>query len=178
MLAAPAVIPTGIFLRTAIHASDPGLRASGLAALFAIGVPGFVTHWARSSVSLETVRMPMVYAAWFAPMALVNANWRRLGAAPQGLSLILAAGAFAALAMFPGFWQFRWMYRLLPYHQLAALLLGIGAVAGARLLRRPGFAWTAFAVVFSLRAFETSLWRALNSLVRRVGRERRSAVGI
>ena len=75
----------------------------------------------------------MVYVAWFAPLALANADWSQLRKSDATRLVVGAAGTFAVLSMFPAIWQFRCMFRLLPYYQLAVLVLAsLAPVAGER----------------------------------------------
>ncbi|HEY8068962.1 MAG TPA: hypothetical protein VIF38_08715 [Burkholderiales bacterium] len=210
LLAAPAIVPVQQYLRHAFHSSDPGLWAAGLDGLLGMGIPDFVTHWRTLPFEYGTARLPMVYAAWFAPIALVNADWAKAVKTPSGLTLVLATALLAVVAMHPGFGQFRWMFRLLPYYQMAILVLsawtltqaevsnlgwrlgrtaivvgaevwlalteepafrafyvlvGVGlalaAWAGAKLVGRRDWRWTAFAILVGLAAFQTTLWRTV-----------------
>ena len=69
------------------------------------------------------VREPTVYVAWFAPLALASADWRRLLSNRAAWLVLGSALAFAALSMVSHIGLLRWMFRLLPYYQFAILVL-------------------------------------------------------
>jgi len=205
LLAAPAVLPLMAYTAFAPRGASPAQWSADLPALLGFGTPLFSATWRGFDGLLQTVRHPIVYVAWFAPLALVNTDWRRLWKHPTDRLLIGATLAFGLLSMAPEVWQFQYMVRLLPYFQLGILLLatralsdparsgwslsrsiyvvcaetylaicqspesrlslllvGLSLAAGAwisvRLMKRDGRAWTLFALVFGLAAFESTAW--------------------
>ena len=144
LLAAPALAPLALYDAGAGRPVLFGGWASELAGLLGVGVPNFVTHWGYfTPYEFKVVPQPTVFVAWFAPLALVNANWKTLVGNPTSRLVMLLAATLAALSMFPGAWQFRWMFRLLPYYQFAVLTLSCVALTQAdEQGRRWRFGWS------------------------------------
>jgi hypothetical protein len=144
LLAAPALAPLALYDAGAGRPVLFGGWASELAGLLGVGVPNFVTHWGYfTPYEFKDVPQPTVFVAWFAPLALVNADWKTLMGKPASRLVLLLAGTLAALSMFPGVWQFRWMFRLLPYYQFAVLALSCLALTQAdEQGRRWRFGWS------------------------------------
>ncbi len=131
LLAAPAILPLALYATHTDRGTGPGAWAADVPALLGVGVPYFITHWRVEPSGIRTVWYPMVYVAWFAPLALANADWRHLWKF-HATRLVVGAGvAFAALSMFPAIWQFRYMFRFLPYYQFAVLVLASLALSRA-----------------------------------------------
>jgi len=129
LLAAPAVLPLIAYTAFAPRGASPAQWSAGLPALLGFGTPLFSTAWRGFDDLHHTVHQPIVYVAWFAPLALVNADWRRFWKRPTDRLLIGATLAFGLLSMAPEVWQFQYMVRLLPYYQLGILLLAARALS-------------------------------------------------
>jgi len=156
LLAAPAILPLGFYLHGSGRENGPMLTAN-LDALIGVSTPFMVTRWLAFGGVRETVLMPMLQVAWFVAPALVAASWRNLWRRSEVRALALLALVFAAMSMMPGLWQFRWMYRFLPYYQLALAVLAALALDDA--LRTPR-AWRPLAVALALGApFWVALWQ-------------------
>ncbi len=136
LLAAPAVLPLALYATHTDRGTGPGAWAADVPALLGVGVPYFITHWRFEPSGIRTAWYPMVYVAWFAPLALANADWPYLWKFHATRLVVGAAAAFAALSMFPAFWQFRYMFRFLPYYQFAVLVLASLALSRADEQRR------------------------------------------
>ncbi len=124
LISAPAVLPLELYSHWVARPAVDGGWAMDLSGLLEFGMPFVQAHWGTfSAASLDAVREPTVYAAWFAPLALASANWRRL-LSNRAVWVVLGSGlAFAALSMVSHIGLLRWMFRLLPYYQFAILVL-------------------------------------------------------
>jgi len=123
LIAMPAILPVQLYVAYAQRPVVAGMWATDLTGLLEFGMPFVQTHWGAFHHPYETVVRPLTFAAWFAPLALASANWRRLAANPAAVIVMVSAVAFAALSMISHIGPFRWMFRLLPYYQLAILML-------------------------------------------------------
>jgi len=123
LLAAPAILPVIPYLQFSERAPDVGKWFTSLAVLANVGSPFFVTAWWAWGNSYGLVLAPMVFVAWFIPVVLANTNWRTLLASPRERAVLFFAFFLAVLSMTPGYGSFRWMFRMLPYLDLALLVL-------------------------------------------------------
>jgi hypothetical protein len=155
LLAAPAVIPLVFYAPSTGRHAIVSTWAANLPSLLGFGVPLFATQWSRVAQTAQFVAWPTAYVAWFAPIALVNADWKALWASPLIRVVVFAAALFGALAMAPGLSLFRWMFRLLPYYQLALLLLA------ARALTQSETSGRRWSLLRSLIVVDAEIWLAI-----------------
>ncbi len=123
LMAAPAILPMFPYLAFSERPLDPGKWASNLASLSAVGLPFYATEWRGFWSRVEFVKIPMIYVAWFVPLVLANADWRKLWRGPVERVILILILSFAFLSMLPHMGQFRWMFRLLPYYNLLLVVL-------------------------------------------------------
>ena len=124
LLSAPAVVPLELYSLWVNRPAVDGLWAMDLSGLLEFGMPFVQGHWGSFYAGgLDLVRVPTVYAAWFAPLVLASANWRLLLKDRAVWVILGSAAAFAALSMISHIGQLRWMFRLLPYFQFAVLAM-------------------------------------------------------
>jgi hypothetical protein len=154
LMAAPAILPLGFYLGGAARPPSPMLAAN-LDALIGVSTPFMVTRWLAFGGVRDTAMMPMLQIAWFVAPALATAGWRGLWRRAEVRALVLTAATFATLSVMPGLWQFRWMFRFLPYYQLALALLAALAIDEAL---RTGRSWRLAPVALALGG---PLWLAL-----------------
>ncbi|HEY1447562.1 MAG TPA: hypothetical protein VGF33_03430 [Caulobacteraceae bacterium] len=132
LLAMPALLPLEFYVAFAHRPAVEGGWAADLTGLLEFGMPLVQVRWGSFSVAeYETVRQPIVYAAWFAPLALAGANWRSLAADRRVWIVLGSALAFAALSMISHVGLLRWMFRLMPYYQLALIVTAAMALTTA-----------------------------------------------
>jgi hypothetical protein len=155
LLAAPAILPLVFYAPSTGRHSIVSTWAANLPSLLGFGVPLFATQWSRVAQTAQFVAWPTAYVAWFAPIALANADWKALWTSPLIRTVVFAAALFGALAMAPGLSLFRWMFRLLPYYQLALLLLAARALTQSEMLGRH---WS---LVRSLIVVDAEIWLAI-----------------
>jgi hypothetical protein len=129
LIAMPAILPLAFYAAFTQRPPVEGHWATDLTGLLQFGMPFVQVRWGSfSPAEYESVSQPIVYAAWFAPLVLAGANWKRL-LANRAVWLVLgSAAAFAALSMISHIGLLRWMFRLLPYYQLAVLVLAAMAL--------------------------------------------------
>ena len=134
-LGAPTLLPW-LDLVGGSHRAATGLVADAtwqvpLAALPGLVLPAIHAEW---QIFAGAARKPAhELAGGLVPVAALLAaalgGWR---AAMRGHGVALAMLAlFAALALLPGFWNFRWPFRGLPMAHLALALAGAAAIAAA-----------------------------------------------
>jgi hypothetical protein len=123
LLAAPAILPLGVYANYIGRPPVDGLLATDLTGLLEIGMPFVQVHWGSFNGAFQSLSEPIVYVAWFAPLVLASANWKKLARERTVWVILGSAAAFAALSMVSHAWLFRWMFRLLPYYQCAILVL-------------------------------------------------------
>jgi hypothetical protein len=78
LLAAPAVLPLGLYAAYIGRPPVDGLLATDLTGLLQFGMPFVQVHWGSFNGAFQPLSEPIVYVAWFAPLVLASANWRRL----------------------------------------------------------------------------------------------------
>jgi len=123
LLAAPAVLPMVPYLLYSERLVDAApIWQSSLAALLAVGLPFDSTVW-NTFYGREVVALPMTYVAWFIPVVLANASLKRILKTPEEAALLAVVLCLACLSMLPQLGHFRWMFRLLPYYQVALIVL-------------------------------------------------------
>jgi len=127
LLSAPAVLPLVAYLHGANRPVAPMLMTN-FDALIGISTPFMTTRWRAFGGATDVVIMPMLQASWFIAPALVMAAWRPLWRRPEVRALSMLAVIYGAVSVMPGLWQFRWMFRLLPYYQLALTILAVLAI--------------------------------------------------
>lgn len=139
-LAMPALLPLEFYAAFARRPAIDGRWAADLTGLLEIGIPLVQVRWGSFGASeFEVVRQPIVYAAWFAPLVLAGANWRTLASDRRVWIVLGSALAFAALSMISHIGLLRWMFRLLPYYQLALIVAAAIALTKAD---QEGTAWS------------------------------------
>ena len=138
LLTAPAVVPLAIYAHYIGRPPVDGLLNTDLTGLLEFGMPFVHVHWGSFDSAFTALSEPIVYVAWFAPLALASANWRTLARERAVWVVLGSAAAFAALSMVSHVWLFRWMFRLLPYYQCAILVLTALALTRAD---EEGAAW-------------------------------------
>jgi hypothetical protein len=131
LLAMPAIVPLEIYLSYTGRSVGGGAWATPLSALLEVGMPNFIDSWKVFTGAVDIVPHQTVYVAWFVPLALLNADFRKLMGKPGPLLVGILVIVYAMLSMLPGFWQYRWMFRMLPYFQLAILILSSIALTRA-----------------------------------------------
>ncbi|HEY1562557.1 MAG TPA: hypothetical protein VGF71_16940 [Caulobacteraceae bacterium] len=132
LLAMPAILPLEIYAAFSGRPAVDGRWGTDLTGLLEFGMPLVQVRWGSfGAQDFETVRQPIVYAAWFAPLALAGANWRRLAANRRMWIVLGSALAFGALSMISHIGLLRWMFRLLPYYQLALIVAAALALTTA-----------------------------------------------
>ena len=141
LLSLPAVFPLTAYLAGSGRALESPHWQADLVALFGVGVPFMLTRWYGFSERFEVVCLPMIGIAWYMLPALFNARWRLLWEKPAVRILTFAIVALGLLAMLPGFWQFRWMFRLLPFYQFGLVILSALALSQGRGDLEPWKAW-------------------------------------
>jgi hypothetical protein len=140
LLAMPALLPLEFYAAFAQRPEVEGHWAADLTGLLEFGMPLVRVRWGSFSASeFEIVRQPIVYAAWFAPLALAGANWRVMAADRRVWIVLGSALAFAALSMISHIGLLRWMFRLLPYYQLAVIVAAAMALTKSD---EEGAAWS------------------------------------
>lgn len=123
LLAAPAILPMIPYARYSERPFETLIRwRSTLAAVTAVGMPFYRSIWSGFS-GVKPVALPMTYVAWFAPVVIANAGWKKLLRNPVECCIFQIALWLAAISMLPMLGQFRWMFRLLPYYHLAVIVL-------------------------------------------------------
>jgi hypothetical protein len=155
LIAAPATLPLAFYAPSTGRSPIVDTWFATLPALFGVGTPLFATQWSRVAQTADFVFWPTVYASWFAPVAIANANWRQLCASPMVRLVVACAALFAAFSMTPGLWLFRWMFRLLPFYQLAVLLVGARALTQSE---ENGRNWR---LALSLIVVDAEIWLAI-----------------
>jgi hypothetical protein len=124
LLAMPAILPLKLYLNYTLRPFELGTWASDLPSLIGVGLPFFSTKWTTFDGSIRQVFYPMIYVSWFIPVCV--ANLKRDDRQQSNIrALICMSIAFGTLSMLPGIWQFRWMFRLLPYYQFSLLALSV-----------------------------------------------------
>jgi len=127
--------------------NDPPHFQADVVALVGVGVPFILTRWKAFSDNHEVVYLPMIGIAWYILPALFNARWRSLWPKSAVRILVFATIALGLLAMMPAFWQFRWMFRLLPFYQFGLVILSALALSEGKADLEPWDPWITLACV-------------------------------
>jgi hypothetical protein len=132
LMAMPALLPLASYAAFAQRPQVEGGWATDLTGLLEFGMPFVQVRWGSfGSDTFDVVRQPIVYAAWFAPLALAGANWRSMAADRRVWIVLGAALGFAALSMISHIGLLRWMFRMAPYYQLALIVAAAMALTKA-----------------------------------------------
>ena len=100
LLAAPAILPLGLYVNYIGRPPVDGLWATDLTGLLEFGMPFVQVHyWGSFNGAYQQVSEPIVYVAWFAPLVLASANWKKLAGDRTVWVILGSAAAFAALSM-------------------------------------------------------------------------------
>ena len=163
-LALPAMLPTSAFM--AETQREPGSASwnlavaawrCGLEGLLSFGFPSFAMAW-NAWGEIAVVHTPMFYLAWFCPLVLVHADWRRLSSSWQGIALLAATVLLGLLCMTPPYWHIRFTFRFLPYFHFALALLTAWALnIGAGQWWKPGRSVVVVGLPFLLALFNAPL---------------------
>jgi hypothetical protein len=136
-LAMPAIMPLWFFVQEGgrdLPLETQNAWRPALEGLLAFGFPSFLTVWRTFELRYEfLLSPPMLYAGWFLPLILLKTNWRRsLLDDRHGLSLFAMATAFFVLSLLPGFGNFRYPFRWIPYFHLSIIFLCFWAIGKER----------------------------------------------
>jgi hypothetical protein len=130
LLAMPAMVPMLPYLQLSARQPDVWRWQVDLLGLVGVSTPFMIAPWHGFGPPGELFFLPMLQASWFILPALVNAPWDALRTR-RVAALALVIAVFGLLAITPGVWMFRWMFRLLPFYHLACILLGVACVEAA-----------------------------------------------
>lgn len=135
LLSAPSILPLISAMQGTGRSIESWEWQTDLTSLVSFGVPYSTTTWTTFGGEHRLVFLPMLGVAWFLPPALANAPWRNLLSKHSFRVVLCATAAIGALSAGPAVWQFRWMFRLLPFYQFGLAILGALALSEAEVAR-------------------------------------------